>query len=108
MVQPGVRYASTPFSDSRVVSETVKIDSTTWHYRKKNGEFLDRSEDSIGLHTGAGYRWIWASRLYVLLATGLPIPVYDRFEMTGTCSTRTKIFWGPWHVEGMRAVGMVF
>lgn len=107
-VEPGLRYAFSPFSDSWIVSASMMVDASRRRYRLGTGDDVERSWESLSTHVAGGYRWIWVSRLYVLLGTGPEIPIYDRFEEVHGGNGRSKLFWGAWHLVGMSAVGMVF
>jgi hypothetical protein len=107
-LEPGVRYYLTPFSDSWVFAGTAMIDFADERFKLADGKGVRRTWDSIGAHLAGGYRWIWPSGFYVLLATGPLIPIYDRFDEVQSGGSRTRMFWGSWHLAGLSAIGKAF
>jgi len=57
-------------SDSWMVAGSLVFDISERSYRLAEGRDVRRSWDSVSLHAAGGYRWLWPSRLYVLLGTG--------------------------------------
>lgn len=107
-LEPGIRYYFQPFEDSWTISGLASFARDDETYRLANGDHLKRTSVEAAFHPVGGYRWIWSSKLYVLVGTGLSIPVYGRYEDVETGKRDAKSFWGPWSLKAMSSVGMVF
>lgn len=103
----GARHYFRPFSHSWQASTSLLANRTQSTYQGAGGSSdVTRSRTTYAVHPAGGYRWLWGSGFFVLLGTGVSIPVYDVSEADAGGAAKGRAFWGPWRIVGMSALGV--